>query len=142
MVIIDHWSIRRQSKICSVRVVKDLQIQSVGRSVVNFVGFFKSSKSRRIKSAVIKISCRHLWFAKLNVRTHAWTLKVDLIFDPRGYWPHRVAKFWFENFDKGTWKNSNGTQCGLSKQNLVANNDSKKCFPIKSFYRHFSDLSE
>ena len=31
--------IRRPSKICSVRVIWHLKIQSVGRSVVNFVGF-------------------------------------------------------------------------------------------------------
>ena len=39
-------------------------------------------------------------------------------------------------------KNSNGTQCGLSKQKLVANDDSKKCFAIKNFFRHFCDLSD
>ena len=76
------------------------------------------------------------------MRAHVLTLKAALIFGPRGIGPTALLNFDMKISIRVHEKNLNGTQCGLSKQKLVANNDSKKCLAIKKLFRHFSDSSD
>ena len=73
------------------------------------------------------------------MRAHVLTLKADLIF---GIDPTASPNIDLKTSIRVHEKNSNNTQCGSSKQKLVANDDSKKCFAIKKLFRHFSDLSD